>query len=82
MTGIEPGATVGFIGLGRMDSPMATRLAAAGYLVQGYDVSEQAARIWSERVPALPGVRHLGNWTANAGPLHAAAPRRAAPRRP
>ncbi len=59
MTGIEPGATVGFIGLGRMDSPMATRLVAAGYLVQGYDVSEQAARIWPERVPAPPGIKRV-----------------------
>ena len=49
MTGIEPGATVGFVGLGRMGAPMATRLAGAGYQVQGYDVSEAAASTWAER---------------------------------
>lgn len=49
-------ATVGFAGLGKMGAPMATRLAEAGYQVQGYDVSEAAARIWTERgrVPASP----------------------------
>jgi 3-hydroxyisobutyrate dehydrogenase len=51
---IRPGAAVGFIGLGRMGRPMATRLAEAGYLVQGYDVSDQAARSWAERVGASP----------------------------
>ena len=49
MTEIEPGAAVGFVGLGRMGTPMATRLAEAGYRVQGYDVSEQAVRSWAER---------------------------------
>jgi len=46
---IRPGATVGFVGLGKMGGPMATRLAEAGYQVQGYDVSEQAVRSWAER---------------------------------
>ena len=46
---IRAGATVGFVGLGRMGTPMATRLAQAGYRVQGYDVSEQAVRSWAER---------------------------------
>jgi len=57
MTGpaqVGPGAAVGFVGLGRMGAPMATRLAEAGYQVQGYDVSDQAARIWAERVGASP----------------------------
>ena len=49
MTEIEPGAAVGYVGLGRMGTPMATRLAEAGYRVQGYDVSEQAVRSWAER---------------------------------
>jgi 3-hydroxyisobutyrate dehydrogenase len=49
MTEIEPRAVVGFIGLGKMGSPMATRLIEAGYQVQGYDVSGQAARMWAER---------------------------------
>jgi 3-hydroxyisobutyrate dehydrogenase len=57
MTGpaqVGPEAAVGFVGLGRMGAPMATRLAEAAYQVQGYDVSDQAARIWAERVGASP----------------------------
>jgi 3-hydroxyisobutyrate dehydrogenase len=46
---ISARATVGFVGLGRMGTPMATRLAEAGYRVQGYDVSDQAVRSWAER---------------------------------
>jgi 3-hydroxyisobutyrate dehydrogenase len=49
MTEIQPGAVVGFVGLGNMGTPMAARLAGAGYRVQGYDVSEQAVRSWAER---------------------------------
>lgn len=49
MTEIQPEAVVGFVGLGTMGTPMATRLAEAGYRVQGYDVSEQAVRSWAER---------------------------------
>jgi 3-hydroxyisobutyrate dehydrogenase-like beta-hydroxyacid dehydrogenase len=49
MTEIQPGAVVGFVGLGTMGIPMAIRLAEAGYRVQGYDVSEQAVRSWAER---------------------------------
>jgi 3-hydroxyisobutyrate dehydrogenase len=49
-------AAVGFVGLGKMGAPMATRLAEAGYQVQAYDVSEAATKIWTERagVPASP----------------------------
>jgi 3-hydroxyisobutyrate dehydrogenase len=46
---IAPGATVGFVGLGRMGSPMAALLAAAGYRVLGYDVSAGAAGAWAKR---------------------------------
>lgn len=42
-------AVVGFAGLGKMGAPMAARLAEAGYQVQGYDVSEAATKIWTER---------------------------------
>ena len=53
---IRPGATVGFVGLGKMGGPMATPLAEAGYQVQGYDVSEQAVNSWAERAEgARPG---------------------------
>ncbi len=47
---IEPGAAIGFVGLGRMGRPMAARLAGAGYRVLGYDVSGPAARAWAEHV--------------------------------
>ncbi len=48
---IRAGAEIGFIGLGNMGGPMSLRLAAAGYRVRGYDVSESALRSWAERVP-------------------------------
>ena len=66
MTEINPGAAVGFIGLGRMGSPMATRLAEAGYQVQGYDVSEQAARSWAERAGVTSPAADLGAAAAGA----------------
>lgn len=56
---IGPGATIGFVGLGRMGSPMAARLAGAGYRVLGYDVSGQVARTWAERVPGATAVAGL-----------------------
>jgi len=37
-------AVVGFVGLGAMGLPMATRLIKAGYLVQGFDLSEGARK--------------------------------------
>ncbi len=36
------GPTVGFIGLGRMGGPMARHLVAAGFTVQGFDLSDEA----------------------------------------
>jgi 2-hydroxy-3-oxopropionate reductase len=36
------GETVGFIGMGRMGGPMARHLVAAGYAVQGFDLSGEA----------------------------------------
>lgn len=39
---IRPSASIGFVGLGNMGLPMAQRLVAAGYIVRGYDLSEQA----------------------------------------
>jgi 3-hydroxyisobutyrate dehydrogenase len=48
---LGPGSTVAFIGLGRMGLPMASRLAAGGYRVRGFDVSAQAR----EAVAALDG---------------------------
>ncbi|GLY98601.1 NAD(P)-dependent oxidoreductase [Actinoplanes sp. NBRC 103695] len=40
----EPITSVGFIGLGNMGLPMATRLVKAGYQVDGYDVSPAAGK--------------------------------------
>jgi 3-hydroxyisobutyrate dehydrogenase len=43
---LQPGAVVGFAGLGRMGAPMAERLAGAGYRVRGFDpVSEARAAL-------------------------------------
>jgi 3-hydroxyisobutyrate dehydrogenase len=64
--GIAPGATVGFVGLGRMGSPMAGRLAGAGYRVLGYDVSEQAALAWARQVPGGTAAGDLGAVAAGA----------------
>lgn len=44
---IEPGAAIGFAGLGRMGWPMAARLAAAGYRVTGYDISATTRDQWA-----------------------------------
>jgi 3-hydroxyisobutyrate dehydrogenase-like beta-hydroxyacid dehydrogenase len=43
-----------------MGGPMATRLAEAGYRVQGYDVSEQAVNSWAER-PLARGLEGGGD---------------------
>ena len=48
---IGPGATLCFVGLGRMGRPMASRLAEAGYQVRGYDVNEPARAAWAAAVP-------------------------------
>ena len=63
---IRPGATVGFVGLGQMGGPMATRLAEAGYRVQGYDVSEQAVNSWAERAEGARPAASLGAAAAGA----------------
>jgi 3-hydroxyisobutyrate dehydrogenase-like beta-hydroxyacid dehydrogenase len=46
---------VGIIGLGKMGKPMARLLAAKGFSVAGYDVSEAAARAAAEHNVALEG---------------------------
>lgn len=51
MTEILPGAEIGFLGLGKMGTPMSRRLAEAGYRVRGYDVSEPELRSWASLVP-------------------------------
>ncbi|SFJ40857.1 3-hydroxyisobutyrate dehydrogenase [Amycolatopsis sacchari] len=46
---LQPGATLGFVGLGNMGTPMVRRLVEAGYEVRGYDTDPEAR----ERVAAL-----------------------------
>lgn len=64
-TPILPGAEVGFMGLGKMGGPMSQRLAAAGYHVRGYDVSEAGLADWACRVP--DGVAAVSAAAAAAG---------------
>jgi len=54
---LTPGTAVAFIGLGNMGRPMATRLAAAGYAVRGFDVDAEARG----RVAALDGADAFGS---------------------
>jgi 3-hydroxyisobutyrate dehydrogenase len=42
MTALAPGATLAFLGLGKMGQPMATRLAEAGFKLRVFDVSQKA----------------------------------------
>ncbi len=53
---IAPGATVGFVGLGRMGNPMASRLATAGYRMRGFDVNENIRRSWAGQLPDAEAV--------------------------
>ncbi len=45
---LTPPAAVGFIGLGQMGQPMASRLIEAGYSVSAFDASEAACRAFEE----------------------------------
>ena len=62
MTAVTPGDRIGFIGLGRMGRPMASRLAAAGYSVRAFDVQSDAARAAAE----IPGIEAVVS-AADAG---------------
>ena len=68
MTGdrLSAPATIGFVGLGRMGIPMTARLAAAGYHVQGFDVSETARAAFSAAGPGSFPVEDLGRVAAGA----------------
>lgn len=81
VTEIRPGAAVGFIGLGKMGGPMATRLAGAGYQVTGYDVSEQAVRSWAEQTDGAYPAASLGAAAAGAAAAVLMLPDSAAVRR-
>jgi 3-hydroxyisobutyrate dehydrogenase len=63
---LQPGDPVGFAGLGRMGQPMASRLAAAGYRVAGFDVSAAARDGWSAHPGAAcaGSVSDLAAWAA------------------
>jgi 3-hydroxyisobutyrate dehydrogenase len=67
VTEILPGAVIGFVGLGKMGVPMSRRLAEAGYLVRGYDVSESALESWASRVAGatpVPGQAEVAEGAA------------------
>lgn len=49
--------SVGFIGIGRMGSPMACRIAAQGYPLRVYDLSETAIQGLCSRVPAVKAAK-------------------------
>ena len=54
---LEPGAAVGFVGLGHMGLPMAARLAAAGYVVRGFDSDDGA----SSRFTSETGIESMAS---------------------
>jgi len=55
---LAPGDVVGFVGLGRMGTPMARRLTAAGYRVCGFDVDE-SARAALDEVDGATSAAHV-----------------------
>jgi len=59
---LAPGCTIGFVGLGNMGRPMATRLAAAGYVMQLVDVRADVAREVASEVggSAVDSVAQMG----------------------
>ncbi len=61
-TALQPGTTVGFVGLGHMGLPMTGHLVRAGYDVRGYD-ADPAAR---ERYAAEHGVAAVSSLAAAA----------------
>ena len=50
---LEPGTTVGFVGLGNMGAPMAANLVEAGYAVRGFDVAARPEGIGATLVDAV-----------------------------
>jgi 3-hydroxyisobutyrate dehydrogenase len=57
---------VGFVGLGKMGLPMATRLAAAGYAVRGFDASEAASAALHANAPAARAAATLADAAKDA----------------
>jgi 3-hydroxyisobutyrate dehydrogenase len=51
---VAPGATIGFVGLGRMGLPMARRLVEAGYAVRGHDATDGARARFEELTGVAP----------------------------
>ena len=62
---LAPGDVVGFVGLGRMGTPMARRLTAAGYRVCGFDVDE-SARAALDEVDGATSVAHAAEVASGA----------------
>lgn len=61
-TALDPGSTIGFVGLGNMGRPMAARLAAAGYLLRLLDARPEVAQAVAAETGgmALDSVEQLG----------------------
>jgi 3-hydroxyisobutyrate dehydrogenase len=62
-----PGPVVGFVGLGNMGSPMAGRLAEAGYTVRGYDADPTVSRAFAmttDRAIAVDGAAEVADQAA------------------
>jgi 3-hydroxyisobutyrate dehydrogenase len=63
---LAPPATVGFIGLGRMGSPMAAHLVRAGYAVRAYDASPAALDAFAAANPAAARAASAADAAAGA----------------
>ncbi|NWF91480.1 MAG: NAD(P)-dependent oxidoreductase [Syntrophaceae bacterium] len=53
--------TVGFIGIGKMGLPMATRIAAAGYPLHAYDISAAAIKEFCDQVAQAQAAKRLAD---------------------
>lgn len=61
MTTGKPEYTVGFIGIGKMGLPMASRIAAHGYALHGYDISAAAIKEFRLRVADARAAKTLAD---------------------
>ena len=70
---IAAGAEIGFIGLGKMGHPMSRRLVEAGYVVRGYDASEDGLKAWAATAGSGAGDGAPGGGAIAASGVAAAA---------
>jgi len=59
--------TVGFIGIGKMGLPMASRIAAHGYPLHAYDIAAAAIKECSSRVADARAAKILADAEAKLG---------------